>query len=349
MSGSSLDGLDIAYCKIQFDKKWTFQILHADTISYSSAIKNQLQNLHSESAIELLKANVDLGNLNGKYVNEFIVKHVIAPIDFIASHGHTIFHKPDIGFTTQIGDGNTISYLTGLPVIYNFRQADIAAGGQGAPLVPICDELFFSEYYACLNIGGIANLSFKKGEDRIGFDICASNQLLNSLANILNKPLDRDGEIARAGIVNKKLLQLLNENSYFDAAPPKSLDNNFIKSSFIDFILQYDETAENKLATATEHIALQIAKSVNQINDEKTGNEKLLITGGGAFNKYLISRISSLINIKVIIPQPILVNYKEALAITLMGILRIRNEFNFLPSVTGAIRPVCGGEIVNVN
>ncbi len=152
--------------------------------------------------------------------------------ELIASHGHTIFHEPEKGYTLQIGDGQTIADLTGITTINDFRSKDIELGGQGAPLVPIGDALLFNEYDFCLNIGGIANISFDKNGKRLAFDICAANQLLNLLSMQLGAPFDRNGAFAQLGKLNVPLFKKLNNDPYFLTEPPKSLSNQYVQNAF---------------------------------------------------------------------------------------------------------------------
>ncbi len=353
MSGSSLDGLDVACCRINAneDETYNFEILETATIQYKPGFKQWLMDIHADINKNYSEESIQFGNFCAETINNFIRDFQIHHVDFIASHGHTMFHYPEKKITCQIGDGNTIAQRTGINVIYNFRQADVDAGGQGAPLVPIADENFFSGYDACLNIGGIANISVKINDNRIGFDICAANQLLNFCAGEMNLDYDADGNFARQGSIYKPLLDRLNGLHYFKESPPKSLDNNFIKSQLIPMLAENKLSVNDKLATATEHIAIQISYVITkQIHNQLLKKEayKLLVTGGGTYNKYLIERIEKMGNIRIHLPSDDLIQYKEALAICLMGVLRLRNKANFLPSVTGAKYAVCGGEVAAI-
>lgn len=347
MSGSSLDGLDIAYVSIGTGEKNKFQILQATTFEYDEPIKNYLHHIDISKSDFTEEQNY-FAEITARAVNQFIAKFQIRGIDFIASHGHTVFHYPEKKITLQIGDGKRISELTGCTVINNFRQKDMDAGGQGAPLVPICDEMFFSEYDACLNIGGIANISFINNNRRIGFDICGANQLLNACAAELNLSFDNGGEIAASGNVNEGLLTQLNNNLYFKKEFPKSLDNHFVEMNFTNVLLQSPIETKNKLATATMHIAKQISDVIlGQIEKDHLQNNsyRLLVTGGGAYNSFLIHLIDQLANIKIELPGKEIIEFKEALAICLMAVLRMENKPNYLTSVTGADNAVSGGDI----
>lgn len=347
MSGSSLDGLDIAYTEIETGAENKFRILHAQTIAYDTSIKKFLQQ------IDITKQNFQFeenyfAEITAHAVNQFISDFHIEKIDFIASHGHTIYHYPAEKRTLQIGDGKRISEITQHTVISNFRQADLDAGGQGAPLVPVCDALFFNGYDACLNIGGIANISFEKNNLRIGFDICGANQLLNACAAELNLPFDHAGEIAATGNVNEELLSRLNNNFFFKKQFPKSLDNHFVEMHFTKLLSESEIATADKLATANKHIATQIANCIRQQTTSEQiqpSDYRLLVTGGGAYNTFLIQTIEKSAGIQIHLPAKEIIEYKEALAICLMGVLRMENKPNFITSVTGAAYAVSGGDI----
>lgn len=344
MSGSSLDGLDIAYCTITLDVINSFEIIATTTVEFNVEQKLFFKNLLPDIHHNYQDDDIYFGKLIGNEIKVFIEKNNINQVHFIASHGHTVFHYPAQGKTCQIGNNQVIANSTQLPTISNFRQADIDAGGQGAPLVPLCDELFFGNYDACLNIGGIANISFLSPEGRIGFDICGANQLLNYLAGKVNLPFDEDGELAALGAINLDLLAELNSSSYFNLPYPKSLDNQFVAQYFINRLASADLPINDKLATASYHIAFQIAAIINQHKNNSI-NYNLLVTGGGAYNKHLIHQIEQLAAINISTASRQLIQYKEALAMCLMGALKWSNQPNFLPSVTGAKIPVSGGEI----
>ena len=259
MSGTSLDGLDICHASFQKDVsgKWNFKILNADTFPYSETWEHQLRNAIHLSAETIFELNAEYGFYLGEKVKEFIERYSLANIDFIASHGHTIFHQPQKKFTVQIGDGRAIKLITDIPVIYDFRSQDVLMGGNGAPLVPIGDELLFSEFDACLNIGGFSNISFKEYGKRIAFDICPVNILLNSFAEKFGEKFDKNGEIARTGTIDYQLLENLNELDYYKQTVPKSLGIEWINDQISPLI--QNQKSEDLLATFTEHAATQIA------------------------------------------------------------------------------------------
>jgi len=340
MSGTSLDGIDIAHCIFeQPGDKWTYRITHAETLPYSPEWKLRLSVLEGDSALGFVQADIEYGHLLGELTRVFINKHALKP-DLIASHGHTIFHQPEKKITCQIGRGSAISAETGISVVCDFRSLDVALGGQGAPLVPIGDQLLFGEYDFCLNIGGFTNISYQSEGQRKAFDVCPANIVLNSLANKSGHDFDRGGELAGKGRVEAALLNKLNAIPYYLMEPPKSLGKEWVMENIFPVLKNYDFSPADLLATFCEHIAIQVGFVTG-----RDRSKKLLITGGGAFNHYLISRIRHHVLPDIIIPDHNTINYKEALIFAFLGVLRLRNEVNCLRSVTGAIRDSSGGAI----
>jgi anhydro-N-acetylmuramic acid kinase len=330
MSGTSLDGLDI--CFARFEKKnsvWEFQILKAETISYSKVFEDQLRNSIHLSAEKILELHSDYGFYLGKEVKKFISRHTIENIDVISSHGHTVFHQPQKKFTLQIGDGRAIKIVTDLPVVYDFRSQDVLMGGNGAPLVPIGDELLFSEYDACLNLGGFSNISLKLNNERIAFDIAPVNIILNKLAENFGQKYDENGDLARQGKINTELLNKLNSIEFYSQSHPKSLGIEWCNENIFPLFTNIDQ--KDIFATFTEHSAEQISKVFNQYQ-----LRKVLFTGGGTYNSYLIEKIKEKTDSEIIIPQKEIIDFKEALIFAFMGILRLNNEINVLSSATGS-------------
>lgn len=329
MSGTSLDGLDICYVCFDYNSKWNFEILKAQTIPYSSDWKSNLKDAIHFSAMDLMKLHSDYGFYLGNQVLEFINMHQISDVDVVASHGHTIFHQPHLKFTTQIGDGRAIKEVTKLPVIYDFRTQDVLKDGNGAPLVPIGDQLLFSDYDSCLNFGGFSNISFQNSGKRIAFDICPVNIVLNHFANQLGKDFDEDGKLAENGVIQPEISSQLNDLAFYSQNPPKSLGLEWVQEHCFPLLLGLK--SEDALATFTEHCAIQMAKVINQFQ-----LKKVLCTGGGAYNRFLIQSIEKKTNTSLEIGSPILTDYKEALIFALMGVLKLRNEVNVLSSATGS-------------
>lgn len=334
MSGTSLDGVDICYAEFYYqNEQWQFKILKAETIPYSSSWSARLAFNANLSATALLQLDHDYGKLLGQMMNDFIANNGInhTDIDLVASHGHTLYHQPRSGYTFQLGNGPEIFAATKLPVVCDFRRQDVALGGQGAPLVPIGDQFLFSEYEACLNLGGFSNISFTKNENRLAFDICPVNFVLNSLAMELGYEYDYHGRLASDGKPDEVLLTHFNQLEYYSAPLPKSLGAEWVNSEIFPSLKESPLGTIDKLRTFTEHTAEQISRVLNQ-NDIKT----CLVTGGGAYNDFLIKLTRSKTNCDIIIPEKEIIEYKEALIFAFMGVLRKTGSFNILHTVTGA-------------
>ena len=337
MSGTSLDGLDICYAKFtQTDSAWNFEILNCETLPYSSDWEQSLRNAVNLSSEEVLKLNVDYGFYLGEKTSEFISKHKIINLDLIASHGHTVFHQPKNRFTLQIGDGRAIKSKTNKTVIYDFRSQDVILGGNGAPLVPIGDELLFSNFDACLNLGGFSNISLKRNGKRIAFDICPVNIILNDLALKLGKKFDDNGDLARTGLIDYELLDQLNQLKFYQEKAPKSLGMEWINEQVLPLIRT--QKTEDLLASFTEHSAVQIAKILDEFDVKN-----IFITGGGTYNNYLIEKIKAKTKTEIQIPKKEIIEYKEALIFAFMGVLRSLNLDNVLSSATGSQNDHCSG------
>lgn len=345
MSGSSLDGVDIVYCTFTSSTKWQFEILESETVSLGKWEK-LLPKAVNQTKEELAQTSVAYGSFLAEITNTFIQKHGIEKIDIVSSHGHTIFHYPQKGITCQIGEGQTMANILKLPVINNLRQKDIDAGGQGAPIVPIGDLHLFPQFKFCLNVGGIANISVKQNNSIIAYDIAMANQILNYYSSLLEKEYDNEGILAREGNVNNQLLDELNQLAFYKKQAPKSLDNGY-KNHVFKMIDKHKLRAKDILATYTLHLSKVIATEANKY----IGNiqETMLITGGGAYNLYLMELIEKYFNGKVEIPSKKIIEYKEALVMAFMGILHIRNEVNVLSSATGAKYDTICGELHKYN
>ena len=342
MSGTSLDGVDLACIKFNNSGGWIFDIEKSETISYSSEWLNKLKNAIDFNLEELTQLNVDYTKLLGKIINDFIAKNNLTNIDAICSHGHTILHQPQNGFTLQIGNLPMLRGLVNHTIVCDFRVQDVQFGGQGAPLVPIGDELLFSNYDYCLNLGGFSNISFNENGNRIAFDISPVNTVLNFYSNQLGFDYDDEGKLARSGNCNQELLKQLNAIDFYSKSYPKSLGMEFVNAVVFPTIESFDISLEDKLNTFIEHIAIQISRVCTK------ENATLFITGGGVYNKYLIERIQFYLkSTKVILPDDKIIQFKEALIFGFLGVLRLRNEINVLASVTGAKENHSSGEVLN--
>jgi anhydro-N-acetylmuramic acid kinase len=354
MSGSSLDGLDIAF--VHFEEtagKWAFEIQESACIVYPVEWKNKLSGITGLSARDYLLLHTAYGHWLGKTVNDFLEERNLAyRVQLIASHGHTAFHFPAQQMTAQLGDGAAIAAVTGIRTITDFRSVDTALGGQGAPIVPIGEKLLFTEYDLFLNIGGIANLSMN-GETFTGFDVCPANRILNLLAADTEKGFDENGTMASAGQVDEKLLARLNAFDYYQKPSPKSLSNEFGLKEIYPVIEKAGLSIPVALRTYVQHMVVQISKSLIGIRKglESSKKLRLFITGGGAHNLFLIKTLKEEISshgIESIIPARELVDYKEALVIALMGALRWREDINVMQSVTGASKDSINGAVWSV-
>jgi len=340
MSGTSLDGLDMALCHFHLtDGAWQYKVLAAETHTYPVKLRECLAEATELSAYDFVRLDVELAEVMAEYINLFLDTQSVKP-DFIASHGHTTFHQPAIGLTSQIGNGAVLAARTGITTVCDFRTFDVANGGQGAPLVPIGDELLFGSYDACLNLGGFSNISFRENYHRVAFDVSPCNMALNYLANQLEMPFDRDGATARTGLIVNDLLVKLNALDFYNIKGAKSLGKEWFDSEFRLCLDGSKASVEDKLRTVTEHIALQIAMA-----SKGQSGETMLVTGGGARNKFLIERIQTLGSKTIIVPDDETVDFKEAIIFAFLGVLRMRGETNCLRDVTGAKTDSCGGAI----
>ncbi len=343
MSGTSLDGLDICLAEFILTKNnWEYTFIDATTIAYTQSFKEELSGAYTKTGRDLMLTDARFGSWCGKQVVEFLSKngHLNRKIDIIGSHGHTVFHEPTNGFSTQIGNGAHIAASTRIPCVNNFRSADVARGGQGAPLVPIGDELLFNDYQYCLNLGGFANISYKESGKRVAFDICPANMPLNIIVAKENFEFDENGNIARSGKVNQLLLRELNSLEFYSSPGAKSLGREWFEDKFSPIIQKYSISNNDLLRTICEHIAIQIA---NIISQKPKG--KVLVTGGGAKNSFLVELIQNRIESSIVIPSIKIVDYKEALIFGFLAALFITKNVSCLASVTGASENSIGGSL----
>lgn len=344
MSGTSLDGLDIVYVEFFHNTDWNFEIIKCEAVVYDKVLLKRLRQANELNALDLKKLDLHYGKWIGDQVKRFMDSNYFKP-ELIVSHGHTVFHQPHRGITHQIGDGNQIMIATGIKTVCDLRSLDVALGGQGAPLVPVGDKLLFSSYAFCLNLGGFSNISYDKDGKRIAYDICPVNTVLNSLSSTLNLEFDKGGQIAKSGNTNIELLQKLNALDFYSQMPPKSLGIEWVDENVFP-ILDVDST-KNVLNTFNHHIAQQIAISIENSAAEtnKSNVPKLLVTGGGAKNDFLIDLLRIRLDgkIEIIVPEYQMVDFKEAIIFAFLGLLRSQNKINTLKTVTGAKTDSSGG------
>lgn len=341
MSGTSLDGIDLAETFLKYEENnWSFQIGLAETVPYNSHWKKVLKEIDTYSKRKVANLDETYTVYLAKKIKAFIEKHQLKNLDAVCSHGHTVFHEPEHQYTLQIGNLSQLATLIEQTLVCNFRVEDVALGGQGAPLVPIGDRLLFSSYTACLNLGGFANISMEINDQRIAYDIGAVNTVLNHYAQKCGKSFDKNGELAKTGTVNTALLQQLSQLPFYQLKPPKSLGIEWVKAQIFPLLENSEDKPKNLLATYTLHIAQILAKEFSNLQEGT-----ILITGGGAYNRFLIEKTQELTKHKLVIPGQALVEYKEALIFALLGVLKLRGEINVLKSVTGAARDHSSGFI----
>lgn len=349
MSGSSLDGLDIAFVQLEEVRgQWSYQVLAADCVPYADDMAHNLKHAQQLSVPDFLRLHTAYGRYMGDAVNKFIAdKQIELQVQFIASHGHTVLHEPANYTTTQIGDGAAIAAITGLPVISDLRALDVALGGQGAPIVPIGDKLLFGNYDYHLNIGGIANITVQYEGKPLAFDVCPANQVLNTLAEKAGKVYDENGAMAASGVLLTDVLVNLNKHEFYTKQAPKSLSNEAAVNMAFPALLESAHSTEDMLHTVVLHIAEQVCDAVRKYPSDKE-QPQMLVTGGGAFNTFLVEKLQHALaqnNVSVIVPDTDTVMYKEAVVMALIGALRWREETNVLSSVTGASRDSISGAL----
>ena len=316
---------------------WSFEILYFNTINYDSVFREKLRQAPFQKESDIKKLSYEFGCLMANELKQFVNRYAITEIDAVSTHGHTVFHQPDEGKTLQIGNGMIINKITGIRTVNNFREQDVKLGGQGAPLVPIGDKLLFKKYKYCLNLGGFVNISVKKSNKIFAYDICPLNTVLNFYSKKIGHEYDYDGNFSKTGIINNNLFNELNELSFYFEKHPKSLGIEFVLEEIFPIIDKYKLSEIDILATYIKHAAYQISKNI-------LDNEKVLISGGGSFNKTLIKSLKNY-GINISLPNKLIINYKESLIFALLGHLRLNNETNCLKSVTGATRDHSSGDI----
>ena len=337
MSGTSVDGLDICFVSFDNNDPSNYEIIDCDTIDYDYKLKTKLKSIIKLDNDKIKQVDKELGEFIGFNVLKFINENKLDKPDLISSHGHTVFHEPKFKKTLQIGNGEIINKITGVKTVNNFREQDVKLGGQGAPLVPIGDKLLFNDYKYCLNLGGFVNISVKKSNKIFAYDICPLNTVLNFYSKKIGHEYDYDGNFSKTGIINNNLFNELNELSFYFEKHPKSLGIEFVLEEIFPIIDKYKLSEIDILATYIKHAAFQISKNI-------LDNEKVLISGGGSFNKTLIKSLTNY-GINISRPNNIIINYKESLIFALLGHLRLNNEINCLKSVTGATRDHSSGDI----
>ena len=346
MSGTSLDGVDLALCRFtESAGAMQHHLIGAETIAYPRYMKEKLDDAINISAEGLQAIDQELGVFYAQQIIGFLERHHPSPM-LIASHGHTMRHQPDKGVTMQIGNGTMIAKKTGITVINDFRIQDVFKGGQGAPLVPVGDRDLFGDFSYCLNLGGIANVSFDDRGIRIACDISPCNMALNTVTSWIGIEYDRNGALATQGEVHTGLLDRLNGLAYYHLPAPKSLGKEWFLRTFLPEIRQTEITIEDLLRTVNEHIAGQVAAFINANHSD---GSRVLVTGGGVHNRFLVSRIRNKCQADLFIPDKKLIDFKEAIVFAYLGLLRHLEKTNVLASVTGADSDTSAGIIHHPN
>ena len=340
MSGTSLDGIDIIYLNFKWDNGWKYTVFESETTLYSRCWVGVLSGLIDRDISELKTIDRDYTTYLATVINKFIDKNKIKNIHAVCSHGHTALHQPHNGVTYQIGNLPKLATLIHQTVVCDFRVEDVALGGQGAPLVPIGDALLFKDFDFCINLGGFANISAEENQQRIAYDICPVNIVLNHYVKQLGFDYDDEGKIAASGKINNNLLEKLNALEFYTEIPPKSLGLEWVSKYIFPLIDSYNLETNTILKTFIQHVAIQISKAINT-----KVKASVLITGGGVYNTYLIQNIQALTTHKIEQPNNETVEFKEAIIFGLLGVLKLRNEINCLSSVTGASRNHSSGKI----
>lgn len=340
MSGSSLDGLDLAFCEFKYvDNSWQYSLLAFETVPFPVPLREQLSVCRNLAGYELQLLDLSLGEWIAEKVVAFINNHSLNP-DLISSHGHTVFHNPGKKISVQIGNAQAIAIRTDLPVITNFRQPDVLKGGQGAPLAPVGDIHLFAEYDACINLGGIANISISGADKTLAWDIGPCNQVLDALSHRLGFSFDKDGQIARAGKINEGLVRKWEEFSYFKASPPKSMSNEWVAENFLN---RLPDSPTEGLRSFIDFLSKQVSKDIQNYAEKPL--KKILLTGGGAKNSFLVETLKNEVSIELVVPSAEIIDFKEAIIFSFLGVLRYQNKTNILASVTGATSDSVAGTI----
>ena len=341
MSGTSLDGLDIVYINFIQDKNWKYEIINSKTYKYEKKWISFLKNISKEKINSIIKIDKDYTKLLSKYILKFINEFSIKEIDFVSSHGHTALHQPSNILTYQIGNLPILAKYINQKVVCDFRVQDIELGGQGAPLVPVGEKYLFPEYNTLINLGGFANITKRIKNNLIAYDICPINIVFNYLSRAMELQYDDKGYIASTGKLNEDLYNSLQRLNYYKQDPPKSLGIEWVNDQIHSILNNFNNLPiKDLMNTFSNHFAFQIAENI-------THQDKILLTGGGAYNDYLIDRIKNLTNSKITIPAPKIIEYKEALIFSFLGLLRVLEINNCYSSVTGAKKDHCSGKIYN--
>lgn len=350
MSGSSMDGLDLAFVRIEAEVvepglvSAGYELLHGATIPIPEDLLDQLQHSSELDTLSLFTLDQNFGSWAGGAIDAVIKQTKFSP-SLIGFHGHTVFHYPERKVSFQLGHGAALSAQTYLPVVTDFRTQDLLLGGQGAPMVAIAEKWLWPDYSGFLNLGGICNLTLKNSKEEYeSADIWVCNQILNNLAREVGHPYDDRGRIAANGRPITELIEALLHTEWFEKKPPKSLDNSYLSKIVIPLFNKYnDYSVADKLHSAVIVIGKAIANHINSGDHKHELPREIMVTGGGALNDFLVDKIRSEVRCDIIVPDLEIVHFKEAIMVAFAGWLRWKGLPNFIKEATGAKEDAMGG------
>lgn len=361
MSGTSCDSIDAGFCEVHPDK--TVKLIGGINYSYPEHVRAKIfQIFRGETTVrDICQMNFVIGECFADAAKLLISEY--GKPDFISSHGQTVYHYPfdekidniSLKSTLQIGESSIIAQKTGCLTISNFREADIAQNGQGAPLVCFADEKWFKnrgKNYAIQNIGGISNVTVVSQDyDTFGFDTGLGNIMIDYCTNkYFGLPYDKDGEIAASGVVSDTWLDCLLQDEYYFTDPPKSTGREYFSPAYIENILKFaPEDKRDIVATVTSLTAKTIAQSYERFVYPNVSLHEAVICGGGAYNKTLMKMLRGYlpkhIDLTTCEDYGISNNFKEVMAFALLGYCTYYGIPNNLPCCTGANKRVVMGKI----
>lgn len=359
MSGTSCDSIDAGFCEVYPDL--SVKLIKGINHPYPEEIRNMIfKAFRGEINIkELCQLNFAIGHCFADAAN-ILIKELGKP-DLISSHGQTVYHYPfddktggiNTKSTLQIGENSVIAHDTGCKVVSNFREKDIAYNGQGAPLVCFADNMWFKNSLV-QNIGGISNVTVVSDScETFGFDTGCGNIMIDYCTNkFFNRKFDKDGLIAKSGTVSQNWLSELLKDEYYDKKPPKTTGREHFSVDYIEkFLLTAPQKKEDIIATLTALTAKTIAQSYEKFVYKKAKVERVIVGGGGAYNKTMMNMLKNYLpdylSLNTHEDFNISNNFKEVMAFALLGYCCLYNIPNNIPSCTGADKKIVLGKIVD--
>ena len=348
ISGTSADGLEMALTRcIGTGKAMRVELLKHSSASFDKRFQDEVIRTYNpvNSSVDRVNSmNFSIGRKHAEYIRHFL-NSTDESVDIIAYHGQTVYHDPSIGATLQIGEADIVSYETGLPVVFDFRKKDMVAGGEGAPIIPYFDWIYFDEGTYAVNLGGIANVTYvsEDFERVVAFDSGPANCLIDlTVKRFFDIDFDRNGLIASRGKVDERLLEKLIERdrSYFLRKPPKSTGREIYNEAFLDGI-EYGKP-EDLVRTLVRFTVHQLVESINSY---LSLGKRIVVTGGGALNPVLVEDLRLLSGFEVVIPDRVFLQAKEAMGMAVLGQEFLNGVGANVPSVTGAKGRVVLGKL----